>query len=104
MLDKCDVISFNFNALKSVADVNNSIRFALIGAPSESTINNLKSLGDNIYYSIYGSSLSSSAKLCSSHNLDYIYSTNDGNTIRECYNVGCIGICTDMLILNNCCM
>ena len=104
MLDKCDVISFNFNALKSVADVNNNIRFALIGAPSESTIANLKSLGDNIYYSIYGSDLSSSAKLCSNHNLDYIYSTNDGNTIRECYNVGCVGICTDMLILNNCCM
>ena len=104
MINKCDVISFNFNALKSVADVNNSIRFALIGAPSESTINNLKSLGDNVYYSIYGSVLSESAKLCSNHNLDYIYSTNDGNAIRECYNVGCIGICTDMLILNNCCM
>ena len=104
MIYKCDVISFNFNAISSIANVDNNIRFALIGAPTESTISALKQLGNNVYYSIYGSDLTSSANLCTSHEIEYIYSTNDGDTIRNCYKVGCIGICTDMLILNNCCM
>lgn len=104
MWDRSDVISFSLDALKSVSNIDNSCRFALIGNPSQTTINNLKSLGSNVYYSIYGGDLVAAVSLCNANNIDYIYSTNDGDTIRNCYKLGCFGICTDMLILNDCCM
>lgn len=104
MWKNVDIISFYIDALKSIADIDNTCKFGLIGNPTQQTIESLKLLGDNVYFSIYNGDLSTASSLCKTNNIDYIYSTDDGNTIRQCYKLGCSAICTNTLILNECCM
>lgn len=104
MWGKVDIISFKIEALKSIADIDNSCRFALIGTATYENIKALKDIGENIYFSILWGDLGTAVYRCKLNNIDYIYSTNEGNIIRQCYKLGCSAICTDMLILNECCM
>lgn len=85
-----------------IAAVDNTARFAHIGEPTQDRINNLKALGSNVYYSIYGGDLSVHTALCRSNGLRYISSTNDGDAIRLSNQLGCFGVCTDSLNLSGC--
>lgn len=102
MWDRCDIISFGMPQLQAVAAIDNTARFALIGEPSQSNIDSLKALGNNVYYSIYGGDLTVGAALCRSNGLRYISSSNDGDMIRISNEIGCFGICTDGLNLSGC--
>lgn len=104
MWGEADIISFKIEVLKSIADIDNSCRFALIGTATYENIEQLKTIGSNIYFSILWGDLGTAVYRCKLNNIDYIYSTDDGNTIRQCYKLGCSAICTNMVILNECCM
>lgn len=104
MWGKADIISFKIEALKSIADIDNSCRFALIGTATYENIEQLKTIGSNVYFSILWGDLGTAVYRCKLNDIPYIYTTDDGNTIRQCYKLGCSAICTNMVILNECCM